>query len=185
MDRAILEATLALVAEPGWSAVTMEGIAERAGVGKAALYRRWKSRETVLASAVDGLVSEIRIPDTGSIRQDLLELMRQAVALYRGQAGRLMPGLVSAMAEHEGVAVAVREGFLASRREALRSVLQRAIERGELRADCDLELTLDFLGGPLFYRLLVTGGPLDDRLAEGTVEIMLRGIARTPADTRT
>ncbi|MEX1184412.1 MAG: TetR-like C-terminal domain-containing protein [Gemmatimonadota bacterium] len=86
-------------------------------------------------------------------------------------------GLVSAMAEHEAVASAVREGFLAARRAALRSVLGRGVDRCELRRDIDLELALDFLGGPLFYRLLVTGGPLDDRLAEGTVDIMLRGLA--------
>ncbi|MEX1184417.1 MAG: TetR-like C-terminal domain-containing protein [Gemmatimonadota bacterium] len=64
-----------------------------------------------------------------------------------------------------------------ARRAALRTVLERGIDRCELRRDIDLDLALDFLGGPLFYRLLVTGGPLDDRLAEGTVDIMLRGIA--------
>ena len=87
------------------------------------------------------------------------------------------------MAQHEEVAAAVRETFLAPRRAALREVLERAVERGELRPDIDRELALDFLGGPLFYRLLITGGPLDEVLAEGTVDVMLRGLAsdnRTP-----
>jgi AcrR family transcriptional regulator len=176
-DQAILDATLTLLAEEGWDGLTMEGIARRAGVGKATLYRRWKSREEVLTAAVDGLVARITIPDTGSVREDLLVLMHRAVSLYRDEPGRLMPGLVSAMARHPGVATAVREGFLATRRQALLQVLDRAVDRGELRADLDRELALDFLGGPLFYRLLVTGGPLDESLAEGTVEVMLRGLS--------
>lgn len=175
---AIRAAALELLAEAGWSGLTMEGIAARAGVGKAAIYRRWKSREAVLTAAVDGLVSEIGIPDTGWIRDDLLELMGQAVSLYRGRPGKLMPGLVSAMAQHPGVARAVRDGFLAARRAALREVVERGVVRGELREDIDRELALDFLGGPLFYRLLVTGGPLDGRLAEGTVDVMLTGMVR-------
>ena len=155
----------------------MQAVADRAGVGKAAIYRRWKGREEVLTAAVDGMVSEIGLPDTGSIRGDLLELMRRAVELYRGASGRLMPGLVSAMAQHEEVATAVREAFLAPRRAALGQVLERGIGRGELRPDIDRELALDVLGGPLFYRLLITGGPLDDSLAEGTVDVMLRGLS--------
>lgn len=176
VHRAILDAALGLLADEGWGGVTMEGIAERAGVGKATIYRRWKSREAVLAAAVERLVGEIGLPDTGTIAGDLLELMRRAVALYRGRSGRLVPGLVSAMAQHAGVAEAVRGAFLAPRRAALREVLERAVRRGELRGDIDRELALDFLGGPLFYRLLITGGPLDEALAEGTVDVMIRGL---------
>jgi hypothetical protein len=78
------------------------------------------------------------------------------------------------------LARAVREGFLAGRRAALRVVLARGVERGDLRDDLDFELALDVLGGPLFYRLLVTGGPIDGELARGVVELILRGFA--PAD---
>lgn len=184
VHRAILQAALRLLREAGWSGFTVEGVAQRAGVGKAAIYRRWTSREAVLAAAVAAVVSEITIPDSGSAREDLLELMRQAVSLYRGDAGRMMPGLASAMAEHAEVATAVRVGFLGTRRAALMEVVDRGIARGELRPDIDRELTLDFLGGPLFYRLLITGGDLDDDLTEGTVDILLRGIGRT-AETRT
>jgi AcrR family transcriptional regulator len=174
--RKILSAALEILAEDGWGGFTMEGIAARAGVGKAAIYRRWKDREAVVAAAVEGMVSDIGLPDSGSVRTDLLELMHRAVVLYRGRSGRVMPGLVAAMAEHAEVASAVREAFLAPRRAALRAVLERGMERGELRADIDRELALDFLGGPLFYRLLITGGPLDESLAEGTVDVMFRGL---------
>lgn len=180
VDQAILEAALDLLAESGWEGMAMEAIAQRGGVGKAAIYRRWSSKAAVLAAAVDNLVSEIRIPDMGTIREDLMALMTGAVTLYRGRAGRLMPGLVSAMAQEPAVAKAVRNGFLAERRDALREVLERGVRRGELRADIDRDLALDVLGGPLFYRLLVTGGPVDHDLGAGTVDVMLNGFA--PAD---
>jgi hypothetical protein len=92
-----------------------------------------------------------------------------------------MPSLVSAMAQRPELALAVRDGFLASRRAALSEVLRRGIERGDLRLDLDLELALDVLGGPPFYRLLVTGGPIDDQLAEGVAELILRGFAPDPS----
>jgi hypothetical protein len=88
-----------------------------------------------------------------------------------------MPGLVEAMSRDAALARTVRDGFLARRRAALRLVLERGVERGDLAAGLDAELALDVLGGPLFYRLLVTGGPIDDALAEGVVELILRGFA--------
>ena len=176
-DRAILGAALDLVGEGGYAVLTMQGIAERAGVGKATLYRRWKSPEAVVAAAVAGFVEEIRIPDTGTVEGDLLLLMQRAVEVYRGRAGEILAGLLAAMAASEGVARAVRTHFLDDRRAALSAVLHRGVERGELRPDLDVELVLDFLGGPLFYRILVTGGPLDGAFARGTVDTMLRGLA--------
>lgn len=183
-DRAILEASLDLLAERGYGALTMQGIADRAGVGKATLYRRWKSCEDVIVAAVADFVEDIRIPDTGSVEKDLHLLMRRAVEVYRGRPGRVMPGLVAAMAASDGVARAVRTRFLEGRRAALARVVERGVDRGELRPDTNVQLTLDLLGGPLFYRLLVTGGPLDDELAGGVVAIMLHGLERPiEADT--
>jgi AcrR family transcriptional regulator len=142
-------------------------------------YRRHRSKDDLVTAAVAALVDqEIVVPDTGSTRADLLALMREAVELYRGSVpGRLMPNLVSAMAERPELAQVFREGFLIRRRLALTEVLHRGVERGDLRPDIDLELALDLLGGPLFYRLLITGGPLDEQLAEGVTELILRGFA--------
>ena len=178
-DRAILETTLELIAERGAHAFRTEDVAARAGVGKGAIYRRYRSKDELVTAAVAGLVrEEIAVPDTGSTRGDLLVLMREAVGLYSGSLpGRLMPNLIGAMAEQPELARAIRDGFLAGRRSALSEGLRRGVERGDLRPDLDLELALDVLGGPLFYRLLVTGGPLDDQLAEGVAELILRGFA--------
>jgi AcrR family transcriptional regulator len=177
-DRAILAAALELIAEQGARDLRMDDIADRARVGKATIYRRYRSKDELVTAAVAALVSEIQVPDTGSTRGDLLALMRRAVEVYsRSVEAAVMPSLVDAMSRDAGIARTVREGFLARRRAALRAVLERGVERGDLRADLDLELALDVLGGPLFYRLLITGGPIDRGLADGVVELILRGFA--------
>ncbi len=118
------------------------------------------------------------MPDTGSTHADLLALMRDAVEVYSGPvAAGAMPSLVEAMSRNPELAEAVRDGFLAARRAALREVLDRGIGRGDLAPDLDAELALDVLAGPLFYRLLITRGPLDEQLAAGVVELILRGFA--------
>jgi AcrR family transcriptional regulator len=179
VDGAILAATLELVAEVGIHDFRMDDVAERAGVGKAAIYRRYRSKDELVTATVAALVSEITVPDTGSTREDLLALMRGAVEVYGDpiKAG-VMPSLVGAMPQRPELARAVRDGFLSQRRAALRAVLDRGVARGDLRPDLDVELALDVLGGALFYRLLVTGGPIDGDLAEGVAELILRGFAR-------
>lgn len=189
-DRAILDATLELIAERGVYEFRTEDVAARAGVGKGAIYRRYGSKDDLVTAAIAGLVSEeIVVPDTGSTRGDLVLLMREAVELYRGSlAARLMPNLIGAMAQKPALAKAVRQGFLVGRRAALSEVLRRGIERADLRPDLDLELALDVLGGPLFYRLLVTGGPINEQLAEGVADLIMRGFApeqRPRAKSRT
>jgi len=171
---------LELMAEQGVRDLRMDDVASRAGVGKATIYRRYRSKEELVSATVAQLVSEITLPDTGSTRDDLLALMRKAVTVYSGslEAG-VMPGLVDAMSRDPELARTVREGFLAGRRAGLTSVLERGVARGDLSADMDFELALDVLGGPLFYRLLVTGGPIDDGLARGVAELILRGFAPT------
>lgn len=182
-DRAILAAALALMAEQGVRDLRMDDVAKRARVGKATIYRRYRSKDELITAAVAGLVSQIAIPDTGATRTDLLILMREAVGIYSsGPAAGLMPSLVAAMPSSPDLTRAVREGFLAGRRQALGRVLARGIARCDLRPDLDIELALDVLGGPLFYRLLITGGPIDEDLAAGVVELILRGFAPS-ADT--
>ena len=191
-DRAILSAALELMARDGVDGLRIDDVADHARVGKATIYRRYRSKEELVAAAVGALVSEIAVPaqssprEEGSTRQDLLALMRGAVELYNGsRAAGLMPSLVAAMRKSPELARAVREGFVAGRRAALREVLARGVARGDLDRDLDFELALDVLGGPLFYRLLITGGPIDEQLAEGVVELVLDGFApRTKSSKR-
>jgi AcrR family transcriptional regulator len=179
-DRAIVAATLELMAKAGVRDLRVDDVAERAAVGKATIYRRYRSKDVLISAAVATLVSEIAIPDTGSTRGDLLALMEQAVELYTGPlAPRLMPSLVEEARRNPELANTIRNEFLTRRRAALSAVLERGVRRGHLRRGLDLELALDVLGGAIFYRLLITGGPIDRRLAEGVVDLILRGFAPT------
>jgi AcrR family transcriptional regulator len=177
-DRAILAAALELIAESGIPGLRMDDVADRARVGKAAIYRRYRSKDELVGATIAALVSDITVPDTGSTRDDVLALMREAVAVYSDpiRAGA-MPSLVAEMRVRPELARTIREDVVATRREALREVLVRGIARGDLRADLDFELALDMFGGALFYRLLVTGGPIDDRLAHGVADSVLRSFA--------
>jgi AcrR family transcriptional regulator len=184
-DRAILAGTLELMAESGAHELRVDDVARRAGVGKATIYRRYRSKDELITAAIAGLVSEISVPDTGRTRADLLALMRGAVEVYRGSLeAAVMPSLVEAMSRDAELARLVREEFLVRRRAALQEVLERGIERGDLRRDLDIDLALDVLGGPLFYRLLITGGPIDAQLAEGVVELILAGFAPSTKSPR-
>jgi AcrR family transcriptional regulator len=177
-DQAILDATIKLMAEAGARDLRVDDVADRAGVGKATIYRRYRSKDELITAAVAALVTEIAIPDLGDTRADLLTLMRSAVQVYRGSVeAAVMPSLVEGMSKDTELAHLVRDGFLATRRAALRVVLERGIDRGDLRGDLDVELALDVLGGPLFYRLLITGGPIDEQLAVGVVDLILTGFA--------
>lgn len=184
---AILGAAIELIREVGYDAVTMDGIAARAGVGKATVYRRWKQKETLVAEAIGRIVSAIPVPDTGSTEGDLMALMRSTLAMYNDPStGPLLSGLVAAMARNARIAHAVRSGFVATWIDIGRLLLRRGVARGDLRADLDPELALELLAGPLLHRYMITGGPVDEPLARGVVRAVLRALApEGPPSTHT
>jgi AcrR family transcriptional regulator len=172
--QAALGTTVDLLAEVGYGRLTTAAVAKRAGVSTATLYRHWASKDALVADAMSSLVAEIRIPDHGDVRRDLLALMRDAVALYTTSvAAPALRGVTTEMANNRDLRDTVRERFLDARRAALREVLERGVARGELTEGIDDELALDLLGGPLFYRFLITGGPIDEALAEGVVDVVM------------
>lgn len=178
--QAILRAAIALVREIGYDNVTMDGVAARAGVGKATVYRRWSGKETLVADAIDQIVGAIHLPDTGRLDGDLRAIVRSELALYADPATlKLLSGLVAAMARSALIARAVRRGFVATRRAAVRRVLERGIERGDLAPDADLELAMDVLAGPLFLRRLFTGGIVDEKVGDRLVDLALHGLSST------
>jgi hypothetical protein len=108
--------------------------------------------------------------------------MREAVELYSSGtlAAKLMPSIVDEISRNGELAAIARDRFLTQGRAALRLVFERGIERGDLRCDLDVDFALDILAGPLFYRLLITGGPIDEGLARAVVELIVRGFAPAP-----
>ena len=177
--QAAIEATLELMAEHGAGGVTTGAVAQRAGISKATMYRRWDSKDALIADAIGTLVDrEIVIPDSGTLEGDVRILLAEAVELYsEPRAAALMPELVAAIARTPALAAILRDGFLVRRRAALGEVLERAAARGELRDDVDRDVCIDLFGGVIFYRLLVTGGPLDARLVDDLTAVVVRAIA--------
>ena len=182
---AILSAAIAMVREVGYDATTMDGIADRAGVGKATLYRRWTSKEPLIADALEGIARTFPVPDTGSTSGDLTQVLRESLGMYRDPATRgLLSGLIAAMARSPMIAEAMRGGFLAARTQTMRHVIERGIARGELRADIDVAVAIDLLRGPLLVRGVLSGDRLDEPFVMRVVDLAMRAMApdapRTP-----
>ncbi len=143
-------------AETGYAALRMERIAARAGVGKAALYRRWKSKYALVTDAVSSTATAITpIPDTGSLESDVEAIIRSiAVTLRHPLVRRILPDLHAERARSDELAellVSVSH----DRREQASVLLERAIARGEISETIDRELALDFLIAPIYWRIVV------------------------------
>jgi AcrR family transcriptional regulator len=181
VDQAILDATVHLLARHGYDGVTMEGVAAEAGVGKATLYRRWPGKTDLILDAVRSLKPDVGHPDTGDTRADLVEIMVGAIS-WRDDAEltQVVAALMAEMPRNPELADVYRARFLAPRRGGTVEVLRRGIDRGDIRPDIDLELVLDLLIGAVFYRGLLSGGRLDDDIAELVVDYVLAGIAPRP-----
>jgi AcrR family transcriptional regulator len=182
-DRAILQAAVDLLADEGYGGVTMEGVASRAGVGKATVYRRWSCKSALVVDAVTTCQERSGPPpDTGSARDDLLVFVRGFMHHLRtSDAGRVMPALVAELARSPELAVAFREGFVQPRRAKVLEAVRRGVERGEVRPDVDPELIADGVVALLMHRFLVTGMEIDDDLPQRVVDTLWRGIATIPA----
>ncbi|MGW4486488.1 TetR-like C-terminal domain-containing protein [Amycolatopsis sp. NPDC004368] len=147
-----------------------------------ALYRRWRSKDEMISAVVaEFSVSRASAPDTGTLRGDLLE-MQQAVQdwLTHPRFARILPDLVAEGARNPGPAENLRAAIGGPRRDIARSVFDRAIARGEVPAGADVELAMDLLAGPLYWRLIVRREPPGPEFLERIVEHVLRALdART------
>jgi AcrR family transcriptional regulator len=164
---AILAATMALIREVGYAQLTIEGIAARAGVGKQTIYRWWPSRADVLLEALaDEADLEIPGEDHGSYRADLELFLNDTFRLAEAHNTRAILQTLMAEAQLDAAfGTRFRAAFLERRREALRRLVQRAAERGDLPRRPAPGTVLDIVFGTLWYRVLATGEPVDDALA--------------------
>jgi AcrR family transcriptional regulator len=191
----VLGAAIDLLAERGYSGFSVEGVVERTAVAKTTLYRHWPTRDDLLAAAIAkldgaGLDSAQPLPDTGSVRQDLLDLQARRVrAAGTTQWERCMPALVEAAAHHPELAAMIAR--LTSQILAqIETLLARGIERGELRHDLDPQLAASALIGPIvFRRLLLHEAPTLQQVT-AVIDLLMQGIAapgpagaRSPAGT--
>ncbi|QNP68717.1 TetR/AcrR family transcriptional regulator C-terminal ligand-binding domain-containing protein [Streptomyces roseirectus] len=172
---AILAAALEGLREHGFAALTIEGIAGRAGVGKQTIYRWWPSKaDVVLDALLDQAEETIRVPDEGSLRADLTAFLG---ATFRQTHQRpVLVGLMGQALLDPGFALAFRERFLFRRRGTLRELFDRAISRGEIAAGVDPELLVDVVYGVLWYRLMLDHAPLDGAASRQLTELVLRAV---------
>jgi AcrR family transcriptional regulator len=175
---AIAAAVFEELAEHGYRGLSMDRVAARAGVGKAALYRRWRSKQTMLVDVIARVGTESALPaDTGSLRGDVLAFIENALAVLQHPiANRVISDLVAEARRSAELAEALFARYRDPRREAGAEMLRRAVERGELPPDVDAELALDLLAGPLYLRAVVPSGPLDATYAERLADAFLRAV---------
>jgi AcrR family transcriptional regulator len=136
----------------------MEAIAARAAVGKATIYRRWKSKEALFAEAIASIALNPEVPDTGSVRGDFEAASRAAVGRMAPEAFRVLPRLLADAADDPDLLEALHQSLVRPRRAAIAAIVRRGVERGELRADLDVDLVSEMLLGPMIARVLMSGG---------------------------
>jgi AcrR family transcriptional regulator len=180
--RAILQAANELLEGEGFAAVTVEAIAERAGVSKATVYRWWPNKAAVVMDGFLSTVSsEVPFPHTGHAREDIRLHMRRLTEAFGGKIGRTVAALIAEGQTDPELAEALRSRWLSVRRAEAWEILELGIERGELREDLDLEVAVDVLYGPIYYRMLVGHAPLDDDFADALADHIFSGLgARDP-----
>jgi AcrR family transcriptional regulator len=176
---AIVAATQDLLAEHGYARVTIEGVASRAGVGKQTIYRWWPSRAAlVLEAYLAGSEAIPPPPHRDSVRDDVRGLLIWlSTVLAQPIGGRVLAGLIADMQQDHDLAQGFRRDVVPARRSRMLAALERGRDRGEIRADADLEVAVDTLHGAVFYRLLLSGAPLDDEFAERVTAQVVDGLA--------
>ncbi|QSJ20823.1 TetR/AcrR family transcriptional regulator [Nostoc sp. UHCC 0702] len=177
-DQAIVQATLELLAEVGYQSMSIEAIASRAGVGKTTIYRRYTSKEEIVADAIESLREDISIPDTGSFWGDMDILIENAAKKIDSPLGRQTLALIiSTASSNPQFAQVYWKRYIQLRREAFAKVLERAKFRGEIHLDADIDLIIDLVSGSLYYALIFkpTTEPVEAYMRR-TIDILFKGI---------
>ena len=175
--RKILCAAHELLREQGFVSMSIEGIAERAGVGKTTIYRRWPSKAALVMDAFLELAAEqTPFVETGSLREDLRRHLRLVVRALNQPTGRMLATLIGGAQSDDELAAAFRDYYLTAKRAEAKTAIKRGIARGEMRADINADLLLDALYGPVYMRLLIRHGALTAAYADKLVELVMSGL---------
>ncbi len=173
--RAILDATMELLVEVGFSALTVEGVASRAGVGKATIYRRWSSKLPLIVEAF-GQLPGFEEVDTGSLAEDLKKMLRGYLQVFHSSPlAAVLPSLAGERT-HNPELSELFEPVSKSRRQPLLRTFARAVDRGEVAADLDVDLAADLVVGPIAVALFFKGGRINPRMVGPMVDLALQGI---------
>lgn len=172
--QAILQATIDVLSQEGYRAMTIEAIAAKAGVGKKTIYRWWPSKAALALEALTASTEEqVPFSDTGSLEGDLLAYFEHSFAGLRGKAGTALSGLAAEAQLDPEFAHEFQRMFIVPRKKALVALLQRGVQRGELAHETNLEVLADLIYGAKWYRFLLYPAPLDAAFAREIVELIL------------
>jgi AcrR family transcriptional regulator len=174
--QSVLRAVDDLLVERGFAGLTIEGIAARAGVAKQTIYRWWPSKVDILLEAfADDMAEHLTPPDLGSLSLDLsAHLHNLAQFLTTTDPGAVFRALAGQAQHDPAVAVRFRDDCLSQQRLRDRVPFERAVERGELTSDLDLDFAVDQVFGPVYYRILVTGEAVPQSFTDSLVFAFLR-----------
>jgi len=185
-DRAIAEATVELLGRCGYAELTMAGVAERAGVSTATLYRRFTSKEDLVVGALTTMVDRpAEPPDTGSLEGDLRALHQRVIDKMSSERASVFLNLAGELLRHPHLRAAVQARLADPLDSDLGTVLDRARRRGELDSVPDRDLAAALLLGPVHHRLLVTGEPIDGAFVDRIVPLVLRAFGAHPPEGST
>lgn len=176
-DAAILHAFLETLAEAGYAGATMDAIAERAGVAKTTIYRRWATREALMLAAHGLLMEEHPPPDTGSLAGDLHAFMRLMIeSLASRPLDRVIAATIGEAVHNAEVARILRETVIRQRLDRMDLVFRRAAERGEIESPEHSRTYAQMLVGPVMFRIVISGEPVDGAFGETLVDAVLRAV---------
>ncbi|MGZ5399842.1 MAG: TetR/AcrR family transcriptional regulator [Nocardioides sp.] len=179
-EREILDATLTVLAEAGYDRLTMDAVATEAKASKATLYRRWSSKPELVVDAVCSQKQHPPTPDTGTLRGDLLAAYCGMGGLGDARSMGVLAAVVTAMSRDEEFAQAYRRDFIGPKQRAMRLVLDRAVARGEVRDDADLDLIAPALPGIVLHRVFLLGEQATpDLVARVIDQIILPAVSRS------
>jgi AcrR family transcriptional regulator len=175
---AILRAAAEILEESGVTALTMEGVAQRAGVGKPTLYRSWRNaQELAMAALIETQKTQPVQRATASAIEDLRQQLRKVAAVFTSRAGRNVAMMVASADEETEISKVFRTHFILARREEGRAMLQKAVDQRAVRGEIDFDAALDMIYGPLFYRLLVGHKPLTGEFTDSLLAHAIEGLA--------
>jgi len=171
-DRAILEAARVLLDENGVRGLTIERVAERSGVAKTTIYRRWRDRDELALAVLIEMSEDFRAPpDLGDTRKELLAFVKEATEVI--ELGGVIPGLGREIATDPEISKAYRERIIDVRLAEVKAIIDRGIHRGDLRPGIEPRVAHELLIGPLMYRLLFSGAPLNKRHTGQVVDVVM------------
>jgi AcrR family transcriptional regulator len=177
IDAAVIAATLRVLDEVGYAKLSIGAVAKQAKVYRPAIYRRWPTKQHLVTDAIASTIGVTPTPDSGDLRADLIAGIATIAAGFADPAlGHALLPVIADLRDDSGLQTQFFDRVFHPRRAMTRATIEHAIERGLVKPDIDMDFVLDALAAPIYFRALFQHAPLDDKLIDDTVDLVLAGI---------